>query len=43
MATQAIPKLHEHAREAFELAGDKAEFQKLCKIEEFVKQVIAEK
>jgi putative membrane protein len=43
MATQAVPKLHEHAKEAFELAGDKAEFQKLCKIEEFAKQVMAEK
>jgi putative membrane protein len=43
MATQTIPKLHEHAKEAFELAGDKAEFQKLCKIEEFAKQVMADK
>jgi predicted outer membrane protein len=43
MVTPTIPKPHEHAKEAFELAGDKADFQKLCKIEEFAKQVMAEK
>jgi putative membrane protein len=43
MATQAIPKLHEHAKEAFELSGDKAEFEKLCKIEEYAKKVMSEK
>jgi putative membrane protein len=43
LATEAIPKLHEHAKEAFEIAGDSAEYKKLCKIEEYAKQVMAEK
>jgi putative membrane protein len=43
LATQALPKLHEHTKMAFELAGEKAEFEKLCKIQEFAKQVMTEK
>jgi hypothetical protein len=43
MATKAIPTLQDHARMAFELAGDMAEYHKLCKIQEYAKQVMAEK
>ena len=32
-----------HAEEAVELAGEKAEYQKLSKIQEYAKQVMAEK
>jgi hypothetical protein len=43
LATEALPQLHEHTKMAFEPAGEKAEFDKLCKIQEFAKQVMAEK
>jgi predicted outer membrane protein len=43
LATEALPKLHEHTKMAFEPAGEKAEFDKLCKVQEFAKQVMAEK
>jgi hypothetical protein len=43
MATKAIPTLQDHARMAFELAGDMAKYHKLCKIQEYAKQVMAEK
>jgi putative membrane protein len=43
MATKTIPTLQEHAKAAFELAGEKEEYQKFCKIQEYAKQVMAEK
>jgi putative membrane protein len=43
LAAKALPTLQDHAKMAFELAGEKAEYQKLCKIEEYAKQVMAEK
>jgi putative membrane protein len=43
LATQAIPKLQGHAKEVFEIAGEKAEYQKFCKIQDFAKQVMSEK
>jgi hypothetical protein len=42
LVTEALPKLHKHTKMAFEPAGEMAEFEKLCKIQEFAKQVMAE-
>jgi len=43
LATKAIPTLQQHTKMAFELAGEKAEYQKFCKIQEYAKQVMNEK
>jgi putative membrane protein len=43
LAVKALPKLQEHAKEAFDIAGEKAEYQKFCKIQDYAKQVMAEK
>jgi putative membrane protein len=43
MATKALPKLHDLAKSAFELAGNKAEYEKFCKIQDFAKKVKDEK
>jgi putative membrane protein len=43
LAAKALPTLQDHAKMAFELAGEKAEYQKFCKIQEYAKQVMAEK
>jgi putative membrane protein len=37
LASKAIPTLQEHAKAAFELAREKAEYQKFCKIQEYAK------
>jgi putative membrane protein len=39
LATKAIPTLEDHAKRAFELAGDKAEYQKFCKVLDYAKQL----
>jgi predicted outer membrane protein len=43
LATQTIPKLQGHAKEVFEIAGEKAEYQKFCEIQDYAKQVMSEK
>jgi putative membrane protein len=43
LALKALPTLQDHAKSAFELAGEKQEYQKFCKIQEYAKQVMAEK
>ncbi len=43
LATKTIPILEHHTKEAFELAGEKADYQKFCKIQEYAKQVMNEK
>jgi hypothetical protein len=35
LATQTIPKLRGHAKEVFEIAGEKTEYQKFCKIQDY--------
>ena len=43
MAAKTIPTLEDHAKMAFDLAGEKAEYKKFCKIQEYAKGVMAEK
>jgi putative membrane protein len=43
LANQAISTLQDHTKSAFELAGEKAEYEKLCKIQKYAKEVMAEK
>jgi putative membrane protein len=43
LATKTMPTLQEHAKSAFELAGEKSEYQKFCRIQEFARQVMEEK
>jgi putative membrane protein len=43
MAAKAIPTLQGHAKSAFELGGEQAEYKKFCKIQDYAKQVKAEK
>ena len=42
-ADKQMATLQDHAKSSFELAGEKQEYQKLCKIQDFAKQVMAEK
>jgi putative membrane protein len=42
-AAKEIPTLQEHAKQAFELAGEKEEYKKFCKIQDYAKQVMNEK
>ena len=43
LAAKAIPTLQDHAKDAFDLAGEKDEFKKFCKIQDYAKQVMGEK
>jgi putative membrane protein len=43
LATEALPTLQSHAKSAFEVGGEKAKYQKFCKIQEYAKQVMNEK
>jgi putative membrane protein len=43
LAHKAMATLQDHAKEAFELAGEKQEYQKFYKIHEYAKQVMEEK
>jgi putative membrane protein len=43
LATEALPSLQAHAKSAFGVGGEKAEYQKFCKIQEYAKQVMNEK
>ncbi len=43
LAAKTIPTLEEHARMAFELAGEKSEYKKFAKIQDYAKGVMAEK
>jgi putative membrane protein len=42
-ADKHLATLQDHAKSSFELAGEKQEYQKLCKIHDYAKQVMAEK
>jgi hypothetical protein len=42
-ATEALPTPQAHAKSAFGVGGEKAEYQKFCKIQEYAKQVMNEK
>jgi putative membrane protein len=42
-ATNTLSTLQGHAKSAFELAGDKADYEKFCKIQDFAKKVMDEK
>ena len=43
LAHKAMPHLEHHIKAAFELAGEKQEGEKFCKIHEYAKQVMTEK
>lgn len=43
LAAKELPILQDHTKTAFELAGEKDDYKKLCKIQEYAKQVMAEK
>lgn len=43
LAHKALPHLEHHAKAAFEVAGEKQEGEKFCKIHEYAKQVMNEK
>jgi predicted outer membrane protein len=43
LATKAIPTLQDHTKSAFELAGEKAEYEKFCKVQKYAKEVMKEK
>jgi len=42
-ADKSLPMLQSHTEMAYDLAGERAEYKKLCKIQEYAKQVMAEK
>jgi putative membrane protein len=42
-ASKALSTLQDHAKQAFDLAGEKDEYKKFCKIQDYAKQVMNEK
>ena len=43
LARKTLPTLQEHTKAAFELAGEKREYEKFRKVEQYAKEVVAEK
>jgi putative membrane protein len=43
LASDALPTLQDHAKQAFDLAGEKDDYKKFCKIQDYAKQVMNEK
>lgn len=43
LASKELPTLQDHTKSAFDLAGEKDDYKKFCKIQDYAKQVMNEK